>query len=208
LCKLFKTAWNFLEICHKIIGVLYNLELCLNKQNRRGFLILSGLFGASQSLPALLGRKFGLDTKDTYYVSLFETYFPKAMNHDEYERLKSKYIRSEDLDVLYRSFVERNKIIKSEHHVQERKSQWFVVFDSKASYYLWCYRVVGLGIFDELNMLRSGLTNQNFGFRIPSVIAQNEMSRIIESLASFPRETLHRTKNRDDLGEGHIELLS
>ncbi len=168
---------------------------------RRGFLIYGSFFSLSGLLPSSISSRLGLDSKDSCFLAVFETFFPKSLSQSEYDILKKSYMDTDSLNEVYLKMKQNGKILNSESFYSNKGNKWAVVFDSKASYYRWCYDVVGSRYFDELKLLTAGFTVENYGYRIPSKFSKLNIKQLLSEVDrnNLEREDLHKTKAISDL---------
>lgn len=176
--------------------------------NRRGFLIQGSLLSLSGFLPTRLSNCLGLDSKDTHYLAVFETFFPSKLTQHAYDVSKKAYMNVDALNSVYKQFEASKSILKSDTIHSPGSSKWVVLFDGKSDYFKWCYQVVGERYFDELKLLEAGFIVENYGYRVPKNVTSINLSDLVDSLKSNNREFLHQTKSISDLNAFQRKALS
>ena len=169
--------------------------------NRRRFLLYSIILSASQFLPGGLAEALNLDSRKSFFLVTFETFFPKPLSLSIYKKMKKKYMDLDALNILIKSFCNSGKILKHDTFTTSIGSKWIVLFDSKSSYYLWCYTVTIKNYIDEFETLSNGFMFENYGYYIAKVSSKKSIQLLISETKKTKAQPLYQTKTLNDISE-------
>jgi hypothetical protein len=162
------------------------------------FLIKSSFLATSFGVSSRFAELFGMGGGGAPFLVIFKTQFPRKMTEAEYTAAKADYIDESGVQGQFREFKNQGRIIDSETIFSSVQSQWIVLFKNRATYYDWCYQVVGRGFFDEARQFQAGFKNRNIGFHIVEPIDSQPLRHLLAQQSGKAPVLLHQNQKRSD----------